>query len=276
FLAVRRHARLAKSRRHVRSGHRRIDREDHRRRHACQLDDGLPRARPGDPLGPLLGAALVQARPLARLLGRVHPPRDETALRTRRARDLVVWSGKDHQDGSVNRAPEVEARGQSPPCDFSAIRARVQPHRLIAAFQVGSVDTPAAFDKRRQYQTTSMLLECDAAYTAQPPAPLESGMQRCPSWHQGEDMALGLAKFGLVLGMALAMAGIILTMTAGLSPSNSRAESTASRALEQPIYRPQHWNLFLRFSKQTPPAMTAQAWATGAKPTSDMKRPGFM
>src|SRR5262249_5604121 len=108
------------------------------------------------------------------------PRGDETALRTRRARDLVVWSGKDHQDGSVNRAPEVEARGQSPPCDFSAIRARVQPHRLIAAFQVGSVDTPAAFDKRRQYQTTSMLLECDAAYTSQPPAPLESGIAKMP------------------------------------------------------------------------------------------------
>jgi hypothetical protein len=57
-------------------------------------------------------------------------------------------------------------------------------------------------------------------------------------------MGLGLAKFGLVLGVALAMAGIILTITAGLSPSNSRAESTAPMALEQPIYRPQYWNLF--------------------------------
>jgi hypothetical protein len=57
-------------------------------------------------------------------------------------------------------------------------------------------------------------------------------------------MGLGLAKFGLVLGVALAMAGIILTITTGLSPSNSRAESTAPMALEQPIYRPQYWNLF--------------------------------
>jgi hypothetical protein len=57
-------------------------------------------------------------------------------------------------------------------------------------------------------------------------------------------MALGLTKFGLVLGVALAMAGIILTITTGVFPSNSRAESTAPRGLEQPIYRPQHWSLF--------------------------------
>jgi hypothetical protein len=56
-------------------------------------------------------------------------------------------------------------------------------------------------------------------------------------------MALGLAKFALV-GMVLAMAVIILTITTGLSSSNSRSESTAPMALEQPIYRPQHWNLF--------------------------------
>jgi hypothetical protein len=40
------------------------------------------------------------------------------------------------------------------------------------------------------------------------------------------------------------MAGVVPTVTTGLSPSNSRAESTAPLALEQPIYRPQHWNLF--------------------------------
>ena len=57
-------------------------------------------------------------------------------------------------------------------------------------------------------------------------------------------MALGPAKFGLVLGMALAVAGIVLTITTGVSPSNSRAELTAPLAPEQPIYRPQHWNLF--------------------------------
>jgi len=45
-------------------------------------------------------------------------------------------------------------------------------------------------------------------------------------------MALGLAKFALVLGMVLAMAVIILTITTGLSPSNSRSEWTAPMALE--------------------------------------------
>jgi hypothetical protein len=54
----------------------------------------MPHPRPGDSLGPLLGAALVQTRPLARLLGRVQPPRDKTALCARRARDLVVRSRK--------------------------------------------------------------------------------------------------------------------------------------------------------------------------------------
>jgi hypothetical protein len=87
-----------------------------------------------------------------------------------------------------------------------------------------------------------ILRECDAAHTSQPPAPLESGIQRCPFWYQGEDVALEPAKFGLLLGAALAMAEIILTIA--LSSSNSRAESTAPMALEQPIYRPQHWNLF--------------------------------
>ena len=57
-------------------------------------------------------------------------------------------------------------------------------------------------------------------------------------------MALGPAKLALVVGMVLAMAVIILTITTGLSPSNSRSRSTAPMALEQPIYRPQHWNLF--------------------------------
>src|SRR5262249_7198975 len=55
-----------------------------------ESDDLLPRARPGDPLGPLLGSALVQALALARLLGRVQPPRDKPALRARCPRDLVV------------------------------------------------------------------------------------------------------------------------------------------------------------------------------------------
>src|SRR5262249_1987556 len=34
----------------------------------------------------------------------------------------------------------------------------------------------------------------------------------------------------------------------GPAPSNSWAGSTAPMALEQPNYRPQHWNLFRRFS----------------------------
>src|SRR5260370_37766605 len=62
----------------------------------------MPRPRPGDPLGPLLGAALVQTRPLARLLGRVQPSRDQTALRARRARDLVVRSRKSGEERSVS------------------------------------------------------------------------------------------------------------------------------------------------------------------------------
>src|SRR5262249_30227851 len=60
--------------------------------------DLVPRARPGDPLGPLLGSTLVQARALARLLGRVQPAGDKTALRARRSRDLV---GRPRQGGET-------------------------------------------------------------------------------------------------------------------------------------------------------------------------------
>jgi hypothetical protein len=52
-----------------------------------------------------------------------------------------------------------------------------------------------------------------------------------PILASGGDMALGLAKFALVLGM-VATAVIILTITTGLSPSNSQSESTAPMALE--------------------------------------------
>jgi class 3 adenylate cyclase len=45
-----------------------------------------------DPHRPLLGSALVQGLALARLLGRVWPARDQTALRARHPRDLVVRS----------------------------------------------------------------------------------------------------------------------------------------------------------------------------------------
>jgi hypothetical protein len=98
---------------------------------------------------------------------------------------------------------------------------------------VGSVDTPTAFDRAASiHANNSILRECDKAHISQPPASLESILERCPYWHQGGDMALGLAKFALVLGMVLAMAVIILTITTGLSSSNSRSESTAPMALE--------------------------------------------
>src|SRR5262249_62285719 len=71
-------------------GDRCADREGPRRRQPRRPHDLVPRARPGDPLGPLLGSTLVQARALARLLGRVQPAGDKTALRARRSRDLVV------------------------------------------------------------------------------------------------------------------------------------------------------------------------------------------
>src|SRR5262245_37228497 len=102
LLAGRRDARLAEPRRHIRSGHRCAHRQDHRRRQPREPYDGLSRARPGDPLRPLLGSALVQGLPLARLLGRVWPARGKTPLRARRARDLVVRSRKAGKDRSVN------------------------------------------------------------------------------------------------------------------------------------------------------------------------------
>ena len=57
--------------------------------------------------------------------------------------------------------------------------------------------------------------------------------EKVPILASERDMALRLAKFALVLGMVLAMAVIILTITTGLSPpSNSRSEWTVPMALE--------------------------------------------
>src|SRR5262249_52822663 len=52
----------------------------------------------------LLGSALVQGLALARLLGRVRPARDQTALRARHPRDLVVRSRQGRDDPSVSHA----------------------------------------------------------------------------------------------------------------------------------------------------------------------------
>src|SRR5262249_34830681 len=75
-------------------------------------------ARPGDPHRPLLGSALVQALALARLLGRVRPARDQTALRARHPRDLVVRSRKGGENRSVNHAEGATAHSLlcNPPC----------------------------------------------------------------------------------------------------------------------------------------------------------------
>ena len=56
-------------------------------------------------------------------------------------------------------------------------------------------------------------------------------------------MALRLLRFALVFGAVLAMAVIILTVTTGAGPPDSRTESTAPIALKKPSYRPQLWNL---------------------------------
>jgi hypothetical protein len=52
-----------------------------------------------------------------------------------------------------------------------------------------------------------------------------------PILASGGDMALGLAKFALVLGMVLAMAVIILTITTGLANGAGATDLSAS-ALE--------------------------------------------
>src|SRR5262249_18847887 len=74
---------------------------------------------------------------------------------------------------------------------------------------------------------------------------LRIGTEKMPILASGGDRALGLAKFALFLGTLLPMAVIILTITTGL-PLQTRGASRqpSSMALEQPIYRAQHWNLF--------------------------------
>src|SRR5215813_8140468 len=64
----------------------------------------MPGTRSSDPHRPLLGSALVQGLTLARLLGRVWLARDQTALRARHPRDLVVRSRKGSEHRSVSRA----------------------------------------------------------------------------------------------------------------------------------------------------------------------------
>ena len=81
---------LQQSRRHGRSGDRFADRNDHRGAVTAGTGDGLPRARPRDPLRALLDPALVQAYPLDRLLGRVRPAAGTTTLFPRYPGHLVV------------------------------------------------------------------------------------------------------------------------------------------------------------------------------------------
>ena len=80
----------AQPRRHRRPRGRRPDREDHRRQHARGAGFRSARPRSRAPLRLLLGAPLVQADPLGRLLGRVRAACDEAALCARHSRYLVV------------------------------------------------------------------------------------------------------------------------------------------------------------------------------------------
>src|ERR1700745_846186 len=94
----------------------------------------MPRARPGDPLWPLLGSALVQALALARLLGRLQPAGDETALRARRPRHLVVRS----RQGSEHGARTARIYRWRPGMARRTTRATVRmprPTRVYAASQ---------------------------------------------------------------------------------------------------------------------------------------------
>jgi len=96
----------------------------------------------------LLGSIFARSlgRSLPDLLGRVQPSGDQTALRARRAQDLVVRSGKGHQDRSVNHAPDIEARGQSRPVTsqgFVRELSHIASNRCVS----GGLGTHAAFDK---------------------------------------------------------------------------------------------------------------------------------
>ena len=98
---------------------------------------------------------------------------------------------------------------------------------------MGSVATPTAFDRVASIHANNFYFARvwrGSHITAA--CALRIGTGKMPILASGGDMALGLAKFALVLGMVLAMAVIILTITTGLSPSNSRSEWTAPMALE--------------------------------------------
>ncbi len=86
-----RHQGLEQHRGNRRSGDRRLDREDHLGRQPARPGDRLQGARPRHPGRAILGAALVQAVALDRLLGRFRPACcGQTALCPWRARNLVV------------------------------------------------------------------------------------------------------------------------------------------------------------------------------------------
>jgi hypothetical protein len=55
---------------------------------------------------------------------------------------------------------------------------------------------------------------------------------------------VGITRFVLVFGMLLAMAVMIRTTMPGMALSDSQSESVAPIAPQQPIYRPELWNLF--------------------------------
>src|SRR4029077_8741452 len=74
----------------IRSGDRCAGRESDRGRQPPGSDIRLQSARPGDPERALLGAALVQALPLARVLGRVRSTGGATALWAGHPPNLVV------------------------------------------------------------------------------------------------------------------------------------------------------------------------------------------
>ena len=90
FIPGRRDERLAESRRHRRSGDRRLDRPRHRRELPGRAEHGLPGARPLDPGRPLLDTALVQGVALDRVLGYVRPAAGQAAVFSGGAGNVVV------------------------------------------------------------------------------------------------------------------------------------------------------------------------------------------
>ena len=89
-LPGRRHGGIQQPRRHRRPGDRHPDRDHHRGQDEGRTHDRLPGPRPRHPRRPLLGPAMVQQDPQARLLGRVRPSAGEATLLSRLPGDLVV------------------------------------------------------------------------------------------------------------------------------------------------------------------------------------------